>query len=217
MPTAKIYAAYMIVFSLFLALSICNTSGAASRCSQDRTMRRATVSPQERHKLNLLLWDAFGRNDYARFRRLLALGADPNTPQYFNGSRHTTTDSSTWLILFAALGDAPTVKALLAHGARVNARGVTCFGAEGHGEPDPRRSTALIDACCRSDNQEVIEILLRHGADVNARDASGNTPLGMAVWQREWEKVRLLLRHGARRELLHNQERMDLAEHTKPH
>jgi len=216
-PAAKVYAAYVIVFSLFLTLPIRNASGAASSCSQGRPIKRATLSPQERHKLNLLLWNADYHNDYARFRRLLALGADPNTPQYFNDKPHKTGNSSTWLILFAALGDAPAVKALLAHGARVNARGVTCFGAMGHGEPDPHRSTALIDACCRSDNQEVIEILLRHGADVNARDASGNTPLGMAVWQSEWEEVRLLLRHGARRELLNKWERKTLAEHTTRH
>lgn len=56
--------------------------------------------------------------------------------------------------------------------------------------------TPLHLACSRSAVEDV-EILLRHGADVNAKDDVGHTPLHTAVFRREVGIVRLLLAAGA--------------------
>jgi len=178
-----------------------------------RAMKHPPLTAQKRHALNLLLDDADRRNDYVRFRALLAAGANPNSRQLFNESNtHTQANSTSWLMQFATLGDAQTVKALLDHGADVNARGLS----RGHrpGDLDPHGSTALIDACSRGDNWDVIQLLLDHGTDINARDWGGSTPLGMAVWQSDWDECDLLLRHGARPKFLHPWQRQTLAEHS---
>lgn len=205
--------------SFLAALLLIVMASAASSSAAGNTRvgpkRRPVPTAQERHRLDVLVLAAVSRNDYARFRALLAQGADPNLRQYREGRPRTPENSHTWLMEFSALGEASTVKALLERGARVNARGWTCFSAMGHGEPDPRGSTALIDACCRDGNEDVIRLLLQHGADVNARDRSGNTPLGVTVWQAMWDECDLLLRHGARPSLLHSWERESLARHLR--
>ncbi len=216
----RVYIRRMRRFALlFLAalLSILTASAAPSSAAGNTRVgpkRRPVPAAQERHRLDVLVLAAVSRNDYARFRALLAQGADPNLRQYREGRPRTPENRYTWLMEFSTLGKASTVKALLEHGARVNARGWTCFSAMGHGEPDPHGSTALIDACCRGENEDVIRLLLQHGADVNARDRSGNTPLGMAAWQAMWGECDLLLRHGARPGLLNSWEREDLAHHV---
>jgi len=81
----------------------------------------------------------------------------------------------------------PTVRALLAHGARVN---------EGRGD-----STALAYAVYEG-SPAVVSLLLQKGADVNARDGHGNIILGMARRRRSasegHEVTSLLLHAGAR-------------------
>ena len=56
-------------------------------------------------------------------------------------------------------------------------------------------STALHFATAENRVENAL-ILLNAGADVDAKDADGNTPLHYAVWGRE-DVVTLLLRHGA--------------------
>lgn len=43
---------------------------------------------------------------------------------------------------------------------------------------------------------EIVKLLLRQGADVNAVNAAGETPLHKAVWYPEYKVVRELLRYG---------------------
>ena len=46
---------------------------------------------------------------------------------------------------------------------------------------------------------EAIRLLLKHGADIAAKNADDNTPLHLAVLTSEWEVVKLLIAHGADR------------------
>jgi ankyrin repeat protein len=60
----------------------------------------------------------------------------------------------------------------------------------------PTRGTALHQAARRG-NVGVAQVLLDHGANIDARDAQGQTPLRRAVNCRQVEVVQLLLQRGA--------------------
>ncbi len=62
----------------------------------------------------------------------------------------------------------------------------------------PDNSTPLHKAVLNS-TIPVIECLLRNGADVNAADAGGFTPLQLAITCVDYEKAELLLKYGADR------------------
>ncbi|MDQ2798029.1 MAG: ankyrin repeat domain-containing protein [Armatimonadota bacterium] len=80
----------------------------------------------------------------------------------------------------AILGDEPTVKVLLAHGAFINARGMSLYpGGRGRYQD----SSALIEACLRGDNEEVVRVLVEQGANVNVHDKGGTTPLSASMWK----------------------------------
>ncbi|KAF8833381.1 ankyrin, partial [Paxillus ammoniavirescens] len=57
-------------------------------------------------------------------------------------------------------------------------------------------STRFGSACSRGDSA-IIELLLRSGADVNARDDDSNTPLHLASRTGQLELILLLLDNGA--------------------
>ncbi len=78
--------------------------------------------------------------------------------------------------------DLPLLQAMVAHGADIT--------AANHGD------TALHFAVC-ADRWRIVEWLLQHGADINAQDEGGYTPLIMAVSQEHTNIARLLLAHGA--------------------
>ena len=141
--------------------------------------------------LNAQLLRAVNGGQVGQVRDLLRRGANPNT-RYYRG-----TQSSTVLMEAAALGNFPIVQALLAREARVNARGYTCMTGVPRGEGDYRQSTALIEACLRGDNDEIVSALLAHGADVNAVDKSGGTALSNSLWLSNWDQAQVLLAHGA--------------------
>jgi ankyrin repeat protein len=47
------------------------------------------------------------------------------------------------------------------------------------------------------DDREVIELLIDNGAQLNARDKEGNTPVGVALMNGRKEIAKFLRRHGA--------------------
>jgi len=83
----------------------------------------------------------------------------------------------------AERGDLETVRALLAGGADVNAKGWSDW-------------TPLHYAAKR--HFDVVELLLAHGADVNA-DGAGDTPLSLAVLNDKDDIAALLRQHGGRK------------------
>jgi ankyrin repeat protein len=125
---------------------------------------------------------------------LLDAGANPNLqlklfPPYRSlrddrGADTLLTVGATPLIRAAKAGDVPAMKLLLAHGAIVDlptATGITpLMAASGNG-------SANLDTRGRYKNEsqatEAVELLLKSGADVNARDRNGQTALhGAASW-----------------------------------
>ncbi len=110
---------------------------------------------------------------------LLNLGADPNA---LDGGRHAPLYSVANECQVPAGADITRI--LIRHGAEVNA----CDGA--------KRCTALHMAARRG-SVEIAGALLDCGADIEARDSVGETPLRRAVNCNKVEAARLLLSRGA--------------------
>jgi len=135
---------------------------------------------RERHTYGrTLLHDAAGHGSLVVVELLLELGADPNasdqgghTPLYCVGNECATETGG------------EVVRALVTRGADVNTRGGV------------KHCTALHMAARRG-NVAVANALLNCGADLEARDRAGVTPLRRAVNCRKTEMVAFLLSRGA--------------------
>lgn len=85
---------------------------------------------------------------------------------------------------------------------------------------DRKGGTLLHTAVWRKTDGKVVRFLLRHGADVNARDKDGWTPLHTAAVNDVDNVVRILLDHGADPSILTNKSNMtalELASFEKAH
>ncbi len=116
------------------------------------------------------LLDAAERGDRATALRLLATGADPNTPG---------PDGSTAVMWAASNDDAELVAALIRAGANVAL--TNHFG------------TSAITEAAIIGSAPVINALLKAGADPNARNPEGETPLMAVARSGHVEAARLLL------------------------
>jgi ankyrin repeat protein len=103
------------------------------------------------------LLDAAERGDRAAVTRMLAKGADPNTPG---------PDGTTAVMYAAANGDVELVRALIKAGANV--------------KPKNQLGTTAITEAAIIGSAPVIDALLKAGADPNTKNPEGETPL-MAV------------------------------------
>lgn len=86
------------------------------------------------------------------------------------------------------------VKSLIRHGANVNVPPASEYG--------PSKSTQLIlhgafRGAGAGYDDELVELIVTHGADVNARDATGETPLHAAAYHGNLNAVKLLLEYKA--------------------
>ncbi|MFC1835335.1 ankyrin repeat domain-containing protein, partial [Thermodesulfobacteriota bacterium] len=71
-------------------------------------------------------------------------------------------------------------------------------GADIEAGDDHRHRTPMMHAA-QSGHLEVVKVLLKNGANVNATDRGGKTALSLAKWNSTKEIRRLLKAHGARR------------------
>jgi ankyrin repeat protein len=103
-------------------------------------------------------------------------------------------------------GSVMVTKLLLSHNAEVDSTTMLAYEAEigGHGEItqyDFEHQTPLFYAVDLANEEgwqriRIIELLIKHGADVNAIDFLGQTPLDIACHRNFWEAVRMLIQHG---------------------
>jgi ankyrin repeat protein len=129
------------------------------------------------------LFEAAAIGDTAQLERLLA--ADPSAARSYSG------DGWTPLHLAAAFASPAAVKVLLAHGADVDAL-----------SKNPLSNQPLHAAVSLNTSSEVVTALLDAGADVNAKQAGGFTPLHQAADSGKAEIVAILLARGADRSAL---------------
>jgi uncharacterized protein len=105
----------------------------------------------------------------------LELGADPNMVY----------DEDTTIMLWVVVDeDIRFLNAMLEHGANPNLKGGGDFGG-----------TPIFNALKMG--KERIDLLLNAGADINAQDQFGDTPLTTAVMRSNFEIARYLMERGA--------------------
>lgn len=114
-------------------------------------------------------------NDVNAVRRLLVEG---------NSLNDATDDGDSLLSLACSAGYYELAQVLLAMSAQVEDRG------------QKNDCTPLMEAASAG-HIEIIELLIRHNADVNAQSSTGNTPLMYACAGGHVEAVKTLLSHGA--------------------
>jgi hemoglobin len=145
--------------------------------AQDRSVANA------RGHLGNLLHDAAQAWDSERVRLLLSFGAEVNASNFEGG--HTPLYYAANHVDLSRPADGKAVaETLIRHGAEVNVHS------------GPIRGTPLHTAA-RRDNVAVGSVLLSAGADTEARDIKGETPLRRALNCRQPGMIELLLAHGA--------------------
>lgn len=122
------------------------------------------------------LYVAVLQNDMARIKLALARGDEINDPNISGKYRETRKDFGSVLGAAAAWADVEVVKFLVARGAKIDNYSVVYAG--------------------RTGNNEILEYLLQHGGDHNARDDHGNTGL-IDVRDKSPNTVNTLLAAGA--------------------
>ncbi|OGE57475.1 hypothetical protein PENARI_c002G10273 [Penicillium arizonense] len=152
----------------------------------------------------------------AAVERMLSLGADPNTLRIWRSDRDRQ-DSA--LALAAHRGHLNVVKVLLKHGANVNFHAKNIPSALGKAAaqsvnfrprltrccpppiPIEHHPAEFIDNGCR-DYEEIIRVLLEHGANPNSLESRGRTPLNIATHFTNPKIVELLIQYGATLEVV---------------
>lgn len=127
------------------------------------------------------LWWAIRRDDAPSSRALLAHGADPNVA---NAAGRSALHNA------AAQGNPPLVSALLAHGADVHQRSF-----------EGKTPLQVVGAYGVTEEEDVLlaitHALVDAGADVDARDSYGRTPVSLCCFDTHSPVARALLQRGA--------------------
>ena len=140
------------------------------------------VNAENESGLTLLGYAAhFGHPEAVKL--LLEQGADVNALSH---SKISFIPSNTALhAAIAGERNLDVIRLLLEHGAKTDV-----FDSNGH--------TCLHTAAFHDDNEALIELLLAHGAQINARQEGKESPLELAIAQRNTRVEALLRRSGAK-------------------
>ncbi|XP_063705994.1 ankyrin repeat and KH domain-containing protein mask-like isoform X2 [Culicoides brevitarsis] len=147
---------------------------AADEAAQALTRMRGD-NRDNKHVLSRSLLAACSDNDMTTVRKLLGEN---------NGMNDGTDDGDSLLSLACSAGYYELAQVLLAMSAQVEDRG------------QKNDCTPLMEAASAG-HIDIIELLLKHGADVNAQSSTGNTPLMYACAGGHVDAVKLLLAAGA--------------------
>jgi|CZKL01.1.fsa_nt_gi ankyrin repeat protein len=128
--------------------------------------------------VDLDVFEAAAVGDDLRLRTIL--DGEPESANSISGHGWTP------LHLAAAFATPNAVELLLRHGARVDAV-----------SDNPQHNQPLHAATALSRNPEIVRLLLNNGAEVNARQVGGFTPIFSAAAANQKDLVELLLAHGA--------------------
>lgn len=151
---------------------------------KDKRKREEEQAAGAKRELSSELPIAAQKGDVITVKSLLAKGADANVRT--TGNLRLWYPDHTSLHIVAGLGYIEIAKALLAHGAKIDARG----GLEGR--------TPLHMVLHDQKHFDMAEWLLANGADPNAADKNGATPFLFAVNRGNAEFVKLLGQYGGR-------------------
>jgi truncated hemoglobin YjbI len=167
------------VFAHVLGLTIASGDDALQEYVERALLNDAALTHVHNRYGRTLLHDAAALGNVRMVELLLRLGADPNVK---TAGGHT----SLYCVANAGqlTGGGDVVRVLVRAGAQVDERS------------DSKRCTALHMAARRG-NTKVAEALIDCGADINAQDKSGDTPLQRAKNCRKSEVALLLVSRGA--------------------
>jgi ankyrin repeat protein len=137
----------------------------------------SAVDLLKRHKQNLDFFEAASIGDSETIQRFL-----DNTPDLLNSF---SPDGFTALGLASFFGHFTVVNQLLDKGANPNTASNNPF------------KVAPIHSACAISAVELAELLIKHGANVNAKQMQGVTPLHSAAHNGQTKLTKLLIDHGA--------------------
>lgn len=148
-------------------------------------LRYCGQSPQGNADIyTIRLLEAIEKDDMHAFHNCMRLGVNINLPLITQSQPNNPPECYYPLTHAVVMNRNAMVYSLLQDGAEVNAR-------------YQQQDTAL-HAACTNNNREIIRMLLERGADANALDEEGNTPLMDSVLSGpDAEVVRMLLKAGA--------------------
>ena len=141
----------------------------------DRALKAgAKINEAGKSQMTALWFATLAKNERA-FSHLLKLGADPNAPN------ETGEPLLGWSILNR---DLRYFELALSHGGNPNAL-------------NTKINRPIIFQAISEDSNKALELLIKAGADINARDQNGSTPIVFASSARLMPKVLFLLKNGA--------------------
>jgi ankyrin repeat protein len=155
--------------------------------SRLKSAQELLLTPEQRHKLCIQMRQIIIAKDLTSLQQMLDEGVDPNISVFLGA------ETPLHIVARGGMDNidnkfSEMAKLLLDRGANVNAKST------------PLRITPLFSAL-RAKDYATMEVLLEAGADVNAKNAAGITPMGLAQGKRDSEALKVFQAKGGLRGL----------------
>jgi len=124
---------------------------------------------------------AIENNNYEMVEWLLQHGADVKGDGFCSADSEEHLDTNNVLTFAISCGNKEIIKLLLSHGADVN----------------ERKGTPLFLSVDKPDFLDIAELLIDKGANLNVKNADGDTPLTLAIKRNDQRLAKLLILRGA--------------------